>query len=142
MSSPAQWTSATIGVVLALTILLLVRRDRLQIHYALWWMSVAAGAFILGLFPKILDKIGSFLGIHYPPILLVIISLALLLIKSLTQDLDRCRREQRLRRLIQRVAILEARLESENRDTRSFEEDKQTLEKEATPGSTEIKKTT
>lgn len=140
MSPHAQWTSAIIGVSLALSILLLVRRDRLQIHYALWWLSVAVGALILGFFPKILDKIGNFLGIHYPPILLVIISLALLFVKSLTQDLDRCRREQQLRRLIQRVAILEAGLESVREEETPREGDQEPLEKEAVDQPTEITK--
>jgi len=111
MSTPAQWTVAIIGIGLALVILVLVRRDRLQVHYALWWFFVAAAALFFGFFPRILDGLGAFLGIHYPPIFLVIISLALLFIKSLTQDLDRCRREQNMRRLAQKVAMLEATLE-------------------------------
>ncbi len=110
MSNAAQWTAATIGVILAVSILVLLRRDRMQVHYALWWFCVAAGALFFGLFPRVLDVLGSFLGIHYPPILLVVISLALLFIKSLTQDLDRCRREQNMRRLAQRLAILEGAL--------------------------------
>lgn len=123
MSSHAQWTTAIIGVCLALVIFLLVRRDRLQVHYALWWLCVAIGALVLGFFPRILDRVGALLSIHYPPILLVIISLALLFIKSLTQDLDRCRREQQLRRLIQRVAILEARVGSQAKNPLLMDED-------------------
>ena len=111
MSTPAQWTIAIIGIGLALTILVLVRRDRLQVHYALWWFFVATAALFFSFFPRVLDDLGAFLGIHYPPILLVIISLALLFIKSLTQDLDRCRREQNMRRLAQKVAMLEATVE-------------------------------
>ncbi|WP_448383453.1 DUF2304 domain-containing protein [Desulfosoma sp.] len=114
MANPAQWTSAIIGIGLALTILVLVRRDRLQVHYALWWFFVAAAALFFGFFPRVLDRFGALLGIHYPPILLVIISLGLLFIKSLTQDLDRCRREQNLRRLAQKVAMLEATLAREH----------------------------
>lgn len=112
MKLSPHWTSAAIGTLLCLAILYLVRRDRMQVRYALWWFAVAGGAFILGVFPGLVDKLGKALGIHYPPILAVIVALALLLIKSLTQDLDRCRREQNMRRLAQRLAMLEARLEA------------------------------
>lgn len=112
MSDIAQWTTATIGLVLAGTILMLVRRDRLQVRYALWWWFVAAGALILGCFPRIFDHLGALLGIHYPPILLVVLGLALLLVKSLTQDLDRCRREQNLRRLAQKMTVLEGTVDT------------------------------
>ncbi|MEJ5365532.1 MAG: DUF2304 domain-containing protein [Desulfosoma sp.] len=111
MKLSPHWTSAVIGTLLCVAILYLVRRDRMQVRYALWWIAVASGAFVLGVFPKIVDKVGKALGVHYPPILAIIFALALLFIKSLTQDLDRCRREQNMRRLAQRLAILEARLE-------------------------------
>lgn len=107
MSSYAQWTVALIGIFLAFSILFLLRRDRLQVRYALWWLFVAFGGLFFGFFPRVLDDLGALLGIHYPPILLVIISLVLLFVKSLSQDLDRCRREQNMRRLAQRIAILE-----------------------------------
>lgn len=110
MPNPARWTAAVIGAVLAASILILLRRDRMQVRYALWWFFVAAAALLFGVFPDLLDAVGNFLGIHYPPILLVVISLALLFVKSLTQDLDRCRREENIRRLAQRIAILEGSL--------------------------------
>lgn len=110
MSHSAQWTTAAIAITLALSIFFLIRRDRMQVRYALWWLFVALSALFFGLFPRVLDRLGAWLGIHYPPILLVIISLSLLFVKSLSQDLDRCRREQNMRRLAQRIAMLEAAL--------------------------------
>ncbi len=108
---PYQWTSAGIGIATAVIIFYLVRRDRMQVRYALWWLLVAAGAALFGVFPQWVNTLGILLGIHYPPILLVILALSLLFIKSLTQDIDRCRREQNMRRLAQRIALLEGRLE-------------------------------
>ena len=111
MKVPYQWTSAGIGLGTAIIIFYLVRRDRMQVRYALWWLLVAAGAAVFGIFPQWVNTLGRFLGIHYPPILVVTIALCLLFVKSLTQDIDRCRREQNMRRLAQRIALLEGRLE-------------------------------
>ncbi|MEJ5347115.1 MAG: DUF2304 domain-containing protein [Desulfosoma sp.] len=112
MKPSPQWVSSVIGILVCVIILSLLRRDRLQVRYALWWLSVAAAAFLLGMFPWIMDDVGRLLGVHYPPVLVLVAATALLFLKSLTQDMDRCRREQNMRRLAQRLAILEARLEA------------------------------
>ena len=46
-----------------------------------------------------------------PPIVAVILGFALVLVKMMDMDLQRSRQEQRLRRLAQRLALLEARIE-------------------------------
>lgn len=111
-------TSAIIGGTIGLSILYLIRQDRLRAPYAVWWMIVALAVILLGLFPQLVDLIASRLGVHYPPILVVIVALGLLLLKILTMDIERTKQEQQLRRLTQRIALLEAKLkelESENK---------------------------
>lgn len=106
-----QWTTAFIGVAIAAKIFFLIRRDVLHARYAYWWLIVAFLALGGGLFPKLVDRIASTFGIAYPPILAVVVGVGLVLVKMLTMDLDRSRQEQRIRRLTQRLAILEADLE-------------------------------
>jgi ABC-type Fe3+-siderophore transport system permease subunit len=96
-----------IGLVLAGTILYLVRRDHLHGPYALGWLALAAVIIAIAAFPRIIDKIGSLVGISYPPILVCLLAIAALLIKSLIGDLERSRQERALRRLSQKLAILE-----------------------------------
>lgn len=103
-----KWISAVLGLLIAGVILSLVRRDYLHTRYAVWWLCVAAGVLVLGIFPGLVDFLGSPFGVHYPPILLVILCLGLVLIKMLTMDLDRSRHERELRRLAQRLALLES----------------------------------
>jgi hypothetical protein len=105
-----QWTSTFIGVSIAGIILFLVRRDHLHGPYAVWWLIVASIVVVVGAFPRLFDKIAPLFGITYPPILAVVLGMGLLLIKVLTMDLERSRQERNLRRLTQRLAILEARL--------------------------------
>lgn len=99
-----------IGLVLAGTILYLVRRDHLHGPYALGWLTMAAGIIAVAAFPRIVDRVGALVGIYYPPILVCLIAIAALLIKSLIADLERSRQERSLRRLSQKLAILEREL--------------------------------
>lgn len=103
-------TSVALGVVLALGIFWLVRRDRLHGAYALWWLLIAAGALLIGFYPTLVDRIGVRLGVAYPPMLLAMVAIIAVLLKLLGIDIDVTRRERRVRRLVQKVAILELEL--------------------------------
>ena len=105
-----QWTAALMGLSVGATILWLVRRAHLHGSYAVWWIVVAAGVVLAGLFPRVVDHIGGMLGVAYPPVLAMVVALGALRLKVLTMDLERTRQETALRRLTQRLAILEAEL--------------------------------
>ena len=107
-----QLTSLMIGLSLAGMILWLVRRAHLHGPHAIWWIGLAAGIILLGTWPRLTDLIAPYLGVSYPPIVAVILGFALLLVKMMDMDLQRSRQEQRIRRLAQRLALLEARIES------------------------------
>jgi hypothetical protein len=104
------FTSAALGLFLFGGILLLVRRDRLHGGYAIWWLLVAVAALVIGFFPGLVDRLGGMLGVHYPPMLLAIVAIVAVLLKLLGIDIDVTRREQKMRRLLQKVAILELEL--------------------------------
>ena len=104
------YTAAALGILIAGSILMLVRRDRLHGSHALWWLAIAASALLVGLFPKVVDRVGVSLGVHYPPMLVVLLVMAAVLLKLLQIDIDISRRERRMRRMIQKMAILEMEL--------------------------------
>ena len=103
--------TAFIGLATGTLILLLVRKDRLSVNYTLWWGLVAAGLVIAGLIPWIADFVGRLLGIHYPPILFVIIAICLIFIKLLFMDIHRSRHEQQIKILSQRLALYENKID-------------------------------
>lgn len=103
-----QITSMAIGISLAAIILFLVRRDHLHGPYSLWWIGAATTVALLGFFPRLFDAVALELGISYPPILAVVLGFSMILVKILTMDLERSRQERLIRRLAQRLAILEA----------------------------------
>ena len=105
-----QLTSLVIGIALATAILILVRRAHLHGPHALWWLALAAGIIVLGIWPRLIDLIAPYLGVSYPPIVAVLLGLGLMLVKMMSMDLQRSRQEQRIRRLAQRLAMLEAEL--------------------------------
>lgn len=106
----AQITGTILSLSLAAAILFLVRRDHLHGPYAVWWFFVAAAIFALGAFPALVDWLGHLTGISYPPVLPIIVGLSLVLLRLLKFDIDRSRQERRLRRLTQKLAILENEL--------------------------------
>ncbi|TVR62026.1 MAG: DUF2304 domain-containing protein [Candidatus Competibacteraceae bacterium] len=108
-----QVTSMVIGVTLAAAILFLVRRDHLHGPYAIWWIGAAVTVAVLGLFPRLFDVLALKLGVSYPPMLALVLGFALLLVKILTMDLERSRQERQIRRLAQRLAMLEAQAPAE-----------------------------
>jgi hypothetical protein len=101
-------TTGLLGLALAAIILLLLRRDHLYVMHGLFWVAVAAVAVILGLWPDLIDRLANFTGIYYPPALLLLAGLIVLFVKALHADMLNTRLEREVRRLNQRIAMLEA----------------------------------
>ena len=99
-----------IGIATAVSIVVLIRKDHLHVRYGMWWMAAAIGFALLGIFPAFFDTIAKYLGIFYPPILALTIGAVILVIKILVMDIERSRNAIRLRRLTQRIALLESDL--------------------------------
>ena len=101
------FTTALLGLGLAVVILFLVRRDHLRLNLGLFWIAAAVAAALLGAWPGLVDRAAAVLGIAYPPALLLLCAVIVLLIKSLQSDIELTRTERQLRRLNQRIALLE-----------------------------------
>ncbi|NJO16065.1 MAG: DUF2304 domain-containing protein [Thioploca sp.] len=101
-----QITSSILGLLLAGIILWLIRRDHLHSHHALWWLLVALIVMVLGIFPRLIDFLAYQLGVNYPPTLLFILGMGMILIKVISIDLHQSDLERKIRRLAQKLAIL------------------------------------
>ena len=104
-----------IGIGLAIGILYLVRRDHLYIRQGFFWILVAATSLLFGIWPSLIDFIGGELGIAYPPTLLLLVAIVALVVKALLGDIAFTRLSRDIRRLNQRIALLEA--ENPSRET-------------------------
>lgn len=111
MTNP-QIVSSLIGLVLAIAIYCLVRRDHLAPRQALRWIFVATLVLVLGTFPILIDWVGHAVGISYPPIIPVIVGIGVALIKILLMDIQQNKAQITQERMIQKLAMLEADIES------------------------------
>jgi len=101
------FTTILLGIGLSATIFLLLRRDHLHPMYALFWLTVAAAAALLGLWPGSIDYMARVAGIAYSPALLLLGAVIVLLVKALHSDIVNTRIERQVRRLNQRLAMYE-----------------------------------
>jgi hypothetical protein len=91
--------------ILALTLELL-RRRQLREKYAVLWIVVSAGAFVLALFPALLDWLAQASGFGLPVNLLFFVSFLVLLAVSMQLSLEVGRREAETVRLAEEIALI------------------------------------
>lgn len=101
-------TVLVIGFALAGGILYLVRRDHLYIRQGLFWIAAALVSLGFAIWPSAIDSIGGVLGIAYPPTLLFLTAILVLVVKTLLADIALTKLRRDLRRLNQRIALIEA----------------------------------
>ena len=112
MITPKMQIVAVIAVILFFGILVwLLRKNRMELRYALLWFICGVIMLILALFPKMLDRFAALVGIYSSVNALFAVTLffALMLILSLTSIASR--EKQEIVRLIQELAVLENRVE-------------------------------
>lgn len=100
-------TVLVVAFGLAVTILYLVRRDHIYIRQGFFWILVAAVTMLFGILPGTIDVLGALLGVAYPPTLLFLAAIVVLLMKALLGDIALTKVRRDLRRLNQRIALLE-----------------------------------
>jgi hypothetical protein len=96
------------GIGLAGGILYLVRRDHIYIRQGLFWIAIAALSLAFAIWPYFIDTLGAIFGIAYPPTLILLAAIIMLVVKALLGDIALTQVRRDLRRLNQRIALLEA----------------------------------
>ena len=89
--------SVLIGLAVSGCLLFLVRRSRLHSALIIWWSAIIALMLVFAFFPVLIDVIGKYFHISYPPIMISVIGLGLILIKILSMDVYITRNESRAR---------------------------------------------
>jgi hypothetical protein len=98
----------TIGgaVVLAIIVLEMVRRRRLQEEYSLLWLGTAAVILLLAGSRGLLDLLAWAMGVHYPPTSLLVVGFGCLLAAALHFSAVVSRLSDENKGLAQELAIL------------------------------------
>lgn len=100
-------SAALLGVSLALLILLLLRRDHLYLRDAIFWLATATASILFAVMPGWVDVLGVAAGVAYPPALILAVVCVVLVIKALLSDLALTQLRRDVRRLNQRIALMD-----------------------------------
>jgi hypothetical protein len=99
-----------VGVVLVLLVLELVRRKRLREEYAFLWVVGAIAVLVMSVRRDLFDRTALWLGVYYPPSLLLLVLLVVVFVGSLTISVVLSRHRRQIERLMEDTAILAAEL--------------------------------
>jgi hypothetical protein len=110
MTDPVQVISIVVSFLLLLLVLDLVRRKRLTEEYSFVWIVCALALIGLSIGRRLLDSVASTMGIFYPPAVLLLVLVLFVFVASLSFSVVLSRQRQQIERLMEDVAILDARL--------------------------------
>lgn len=102
---------AGIIIVGILYIISLIKRNRLELKYALSWLIVATLIFVIDIFPVVMDYFALFLGIASPMNMMFFLGLLFSLVIILTLTVAVSIAAGSVKRLTQKIALLEKRIE-------------------------------
>lgn len=105
MSAAAHVLALGATVPSFILILTLVRRGALRVKYALLWIPVGVAMIAFAAVPGLLDSLAAGLGVAYPPTVLFVLALGLLIFVCVHLSWELSRLDERVRRLAEHVAI-------------------------------------
>lgn len=110
MLDPVQALAIAVSAALLGLVIELVRRRLLGEEYALIWILGALGLLALSVWRGALDRVARWLGVYYGPALLLLLLGVFVFVALLFFSVVVSRQRLQIDRLIEDVAILEARL--------------------------------
>ena len=105
-----QVVALIVSVVLLIVVLELVRRRKLTEEYSFLWILSSLLLLALAVRREILHAVARWLGVYYPPIVLVMLLIVMVFVASLCFSVIVSRQRQQIERLIEETAILSAEL--------------------------------
>jgi hypothetical protein len=110
LSNPVQLIAIAVSLALVVLVVELVRRTKLTEQYSLIWLLCGAALLVLSLWKNILDVTARWLGIYYPPAVLLLVLVFFGFVASLYFSVVISGQRRQVERLIEELAIMEARV--------------------------------
>ncbi len=108
MTSTVQIGAVIVSSVLLLLVVELVRRRRLTEEYSFMWLACAGALLVLSIWRGILDATARWLGVFYPPAVLLLLLIFFVFLASLYFSVVISRQRDQIERLVEDLALLEA----------------------------------
>jgi hypothetical protein len=108
MTGMVQIVAVTISAGLLVSVIALVRNGRLREEYAFAWIIGSLGLLALAVWRNSLDLAAKWLGIYYPPALLLLAVILAVFVVSLYFSVVISRQRQQIEHLVEEVALLDA----------------------------------
>jgi len=113
---PVQLLAIGVSALLLVLVLELVRRRLLGEEYAFVWILGAVGMLALSVWRGALDAVARWLGVHYGPALLLMLLAVFVFVALLFFSVVVSRQRVQIERLIEDIAILDARQREHNEE--------------------------
>jgi hypothetical protein len=117
MTERVQILGFIVSVILLAVVLELVRRRKLAEEYSFLWILGALALLALSLWREGLHAAARWLGVHYPPAVLLLLLIVMVFVASLSFSVIVSRQRRQIDRLVEDVAILDAELRDVPRST-------------------------
>ncbi|HXH84695.1 MAG TPA: DUF2304 domain-containing protein [Candidatus Tectomicrobia bacterium] len=113
MTDAVQLLAILVSAGLLLAVLELVRRRKLTEEYSFIWILFSLGLLALSIWRESLHAVAAWLDVHYPPAVLLAALILFVFVASLYFSVVISRHREQIERLVEEVAILEARQRDE-----------------------------
>ena len=110
MTERIEIVALIVSIVLLVVVLELVRRRKLTEEYSFLWILSSLLLLALSVRREILHAVARWLGVYYPPIVLVMLLIVMVFVASLCFSVIVSRQRHQIERLIEETAILSAEL--------------------------------
>ncbi|MEA2061862.1 MAG: DUF2304 domain-containing protein [Thermodesulfobacteriota bacterium] len=107
------------GLVITVILITLARKSKIHSVHFIWWAAITGSILLFAFFPALIDVIGRLFGIAYPPILISVAGIGLVLIKILSMDMYITQNELRYKKLAQKMALLEKKINDQSSEKKS-----------------------
>jgi hypothetical protein len=105
-----QIVALAVSATLLVVVMELARRRKLTEEYSILWIVSSLALLALSLRREMLDGAAGWLGVHYPPVLLLLALIVTVFVASLCFSVVVSRQRQQIERLIEETAVMAAEL--------------------------------
>lgn len=103
---------SAIGILFIVYVLRKVKKNEFSEAKSIFWILGGVAMLCLSIFPVIIIKLSSLLGVVYPPSLLFLLSIIFVIFVTFRQDQEISHLSERVNELAQRNALLEREVEA------------------------------